>query len=163
MGKKKRRKGADTNTIVQNKKARHDFFIEDRFEAGLALEGWEVKSLRDGRAQLREAYVVLKDGEAWLIGAHITPLVSASTHIPTDPTRSRKLLLHRKQIDHLIGAVERRGFTVVPTRMYWHRGRAKLEVGLARGKRRYDKRESIRRREQEREMDRITRRGRPRS
>ena len=155
MGKKKRRKGADTDTIVQNKKARHDFFIEDRFEAGLVLEGWEVKSLRDGRAQLREAYVVLKGGEAWLIGAHITPLVSASTHITTDPTRSRKLLLHRKQIDRLIGAVERRGFTVVPTRMYWCRGRAKLEVGLAKGKRKHDKRATEKDRDWQRQKQRI--------
>ena len=139
MGKKKRRKGADASNIVQNKKARHDYFIEDNFEAGLALQGWEVKSLREGRAQLREAYVVLKDGEAWLIGAHITALVSASTHVTTDATRSRKLLLHREQIDRLIGAVERRGFTVVPTRMYWRRGRAKLEIGLAKGKQQHGK------------------------
>ena len=155
MGKKKRRKGADANTIVQNKKARHDFFIEDRFEAWCALKGWEVKSLRDGRAQLREAYVVLKDGEAWLIGAHITPLISASSHVTTDPTRSRKLLLHRKQIDSLIGAVERRGFTVVPTRMYWRRGRAKLEIGLARGKRKHDKRATEKDRDWQRQKQRI--------
>ncbi len=155
MGKKKRRKGADANTIVLNKKARHDFFIEDSIEAGLALEGWEVKSLREGRVQLREAYVVLKDNEAWLIGAHITPLVSASTHVNTDPTRSRKLLLHREQIDRLIGAVERRGFTVVPTRMHWHRGRAKLDIGLARGKRKQDKRATEKERDWQRQKQRI--------
>ncbi len=155
MGKKKRRKGVDANTIVRNKKARHDYFIEDSFEAGLALEGWEVKSLRAGHAQLREAYVVLKDGEAWLIGAHVTALTSASTHVTTDPTRSRKLLLHRKEIDRLIGAVERRGFTVVPTRMYWHRGRAKLEIGIARGKRKQDKRAAEKDRDWQREKQRL--------
>ena len=155
MGKKKRRKGADTNTIVQNKKARHDYFIEDNFEAGLVLQGWEVKSVREGRAQLREAYVVLKNNEAWLIGAHITPLLSASTHVTAEPTRSRKLLLHREQIDRLIGAVERRGFTVVPTRMYWSRGRAKLEIGLAKGKRQQDKRATEKDRDWQRQKQRI--------
>jgi SsrA-binding protein len=155
MAKKKRRKGAPANTIAQNKKARHDYFIEDSFEAGLALEGWEVKSLRDGRAQLREAYVVLKGGEAWLIGAHFTPLVSASTHVNADPVRSRKLLLHRDQIDRLIGAVERRGFTVVPTRLYWKRGRAKLEIGLAKGKRKQDKRATEKDRDWQRQQQRI--------
>ena len=155
MGKKKRRKGADANTIVQNRKARHDYFIEDSFEAGLVLEGWEVKSVREGRAQLREAYVVLKDNEAWLVGAHITPLLSASTHVTAEPTRSRKLLLHRDQIDRLIGAVERRGFTVVPTRMYWRRGRAKLEIGLAKGKRQQDKRATEKDRDWQRQKQRI--------
>jgi SsrA-binding protein len=155
MGKKKRRKGADASTIVQNKKARHDYFIEDSFEAGLVLQGWEVKSVREGRAQLREAYVVLKDHEAWLVGAHITPLLSASTHITAEPTRSRKLLLHREQIDRLIGAVERRGFTVVPTRMYWRRGRAKLEIGLAKGKRQQDKRAAEKERDWQRQKQRI--------
>ena len=155
MGKKKRRKGADANTIVQNKKARHDYFIEDSFEAGLVLQGWEVKSVREGRAQLREAYVVLKDNEAWLVGAHITPLLSASTHVTADPIRSRKLLLHRDQIDRLIGAVERRGFTVVPTRMYWSRGRAKLEIGLAKGKRQQDKRAAEKDRDWQRQKQRI--------
>ena len=155
MGKKKRRKGADANTIVQNKKARHDFFIEDSLEAGLALEGWEVKSLRDGRAQLREAYVVLKDGEAWLVGAHFTPLTSASTHVTTDPVRGRKLLLHRDEIARLLGAVERRGYTLVPTRLYWKRGRAKLEVGLARGKRKHDKRTAEKDRDWQRQQQRI--------
>jgi SsrA-binding protein len=155
MGKKKRRKGADANTIVQNRKARHDYFIEDNFEAGLVLQGWEVKSVRDGRAQLREAYVVLKDREAWLIGAHITPLLSASTHVDAEPTRSRKLLLHREQIDRLIGAVDRRGFTIVPTRMYWRRGRAKLEIGLAKGKRQQDKRATEKDRDWQRQKQRI--------
>jgi SsrA-binding protein len=161
MGKKKRRKGADANTIAQNKKARHDYFIEDTFEAGLVLQGWEVKSVREGRAQLREAYVVLKDNEAWLIGAHITPLLSASTHITAEPTRSRKLLLHREQIDRLIGAVERRGFTVVPTRMYWRRGRAKLEIGLAKGKRQQDKRATEKDRDWQRQKQRILKQHNP--
>ena len=114
-----------------------------------------MKSLRDGRAQLREAYVVLKNAEAWLIGAHFTPLVSASTHVSTDPVRSRKLLLHRDQIDRLIGAVERRGFTIVPTRLYWSRGRAKLEIGLAKGKRQQDKRATEKDRDWQRQKQRI--------
>ena len=155
MATKKRRKGADANTIVLNKKARHDYFIEETLEAGIALEGWEVKSLREGRAQIREAYVVLKDGEAWLVGAHITPLTSASTHVAADPTRSRKLLMHRREIDRLLGAVERRGYTVVPTRMHWRRGRAKLDVGLARGKRQQDKRATEKDRAWQRQKQRI--------
>jgi len=155
MAKKKRRKGSDASTIVLNKKARHDYFIEETLEAGLALEGWEVKSLREGRGQIREAYVVLKDGEAWLVGAHITPLTSASTHVNADPMRSRKLLLHRREIDRLLGAVERRGYTVVPTRMHWHRGRAKLDIGLARGKRQHDKRATEKDRDWQRQKQRI--------
>lgn len=161
MAKKKRRKGADANTIVLNKKARHDYFIEETLEAGLALEGWEVKSLRAGRAQIREAYVVLKDGEAWLIGAHFTPLSSASTHVTADPARSRKLLLHRKEIDRLLGAVERRGFTVVPTRLHWRRGRAKLDIGLARGKRQHDKRADEKDRAWQRQKQRILKERQP--
>ena len=155
MAKKKSRKGADPATIVLSKKARHDYFIEETLEAGLALEGWEVKSLREGRAQIREAYVILKDGEAWLVGAHITPLTSASSHVVADPTRSRKLLLHRREIDRLLGAVERRGFTVVPTRMHWRRGRAKLDVGLARGKRQQDKRATEKDRDWQRQKQRV--------
>ena len=155
MATKKRRKGADANTIVLNKKARHDYFIEETLEAGLALEGWEVKSLRAGRAQIREAYVVLKDGQAWLVGAHITPLTSASSHVAAEPTRTRKLLLHRREIDRLLGAVERRGYTVVPTRMHWRRGRAKLDIGLARGKRQQDKRATEKDRAWQRQKQRI--------
>jgi SsrA-binding protein len=155
MGKKKRSKGADASTIATNKKARYDYFIEDSLEAGLALEGWEVKSLREGRAQIAESYVVIKDNEAWLIGAHITPLPSASTHIHTDPTRSRKLLLHRAEIDRLVGAVERRGYTLVPTRMKWTRGKAKLIVGLAKGKRQHDKRRTEKERDWQREKHRV--------
>jgi SsrA-binding protein len=133
-------KAAATPFIAENRKARHDYFIEDSYEAGLALEGWEVKSLRAGRAQLKEAYVYLKNGEAWLFGAHFSPLTSASTHVHADPTRTRKLLLHRHQLDHLVGAVERRGYTLVPLSLYWKAGRAKLSVGLAKGKKQHDKR-----------------------
>jgi len=141
--------------IAQNRKARHDYFIEDRYEAGLALLGWEVKSLRAGRAQLAEAYVMIENGEALLIGAHISPLTSASTHVQANPTRTRKLLLHRGELDKLIGAVERRGYTIAPLRLYWKHGRAKLEIGLARGKQAHDKRETIKKREAERELDRV--------
>ena len=128
------------STIARNKKARFEYAIEERFEAGLALDGWEVKGLRAGRAQLTESYVLLRDGEAWLFGAYITPLTSASTHVNPDQTRTRKLLLHRKEIDRLTGLVERRGYTLVPLELYWKKGRAKLAVGLAKGKTKYDKR-----------------------
>ncbi|MEE8264621.1 MAG: SsrA-binding protein SmpB [Gammaproteobacteria bacterium] len=151
--KKKEKRG--TSTIALNKKARHDYFIEDRFEAGLALEGWEVKALRAGRVQLRDGYVLLKDGEAWLIGALITPLPSAATHTHPDPRRTRKLLLQRKEIARLIGAVDRKGYTVIPTAMYWKGGRAKLEIGLAKGKKAYDKRAALKEREWERQKERL--------
>ncbi|MGH8130972.1 MAG: SsrA-binding protein SmpB [Steroidobacteraceae bacterium] len=141
--------------IAVNRRARHDYFIEERFEAGVALQGWEVKSLRAGRLQLQEAYVLLKDDEAWLFGAHVAPLPTASTHAPPDPTRSRKLLMHRRQIDSLIGAVERRGRALVPLAMYWKNGRAKLEIGLARGKKEHDKRADTRDREWQREKARV--------
>jgi SsrA-binding protein len=140
---------APARMIAVNKKARHDYFLEERFEAGLALEGWEVKSLRAGRAQLKEGYVGLKNGEVFLFAAHISPLASASTHVRADPRRTRKLLLHREEIRKLIGAVERRGYTLVPLALYWKQGRAKLEVALARGKRKYDKRATLRAREAE--------------
>ncbi len=159
MGKKKRRKGADTNTIVQNKKARHDYFIEERFEAGLALEGWEVKSLRAGKAQLSESYVMLRAGEAWLFGSHIAPMVSASTHVSADPTRTRKLLMHRREIDRLTGLVERRGYTLVPLELYWSKGKAKLAVGLAKGKRQHDKRAAQKDRDWERDKARLLKSG----
>jgi len=141
--------------IAVNRRARHDYFIEERFEAGIALLGWEVKSLRDGRLQLQEAYVLLKDDEAWLFGAHVSPLPTASTHVQPDPTRSRKLLLHRRQIDSLVGAVERKGRTIVPLAMYWKNGRAKLEIGLARGKKEHDKRADTRDRDWQREKARV--------
>jgi len=141
-------------TIAQNRKARHDYAIEQKYEAGLALRGWEVKSLRAGRAQLKEGYVTIERGEAFLVGAHITPLASASTHVHADPTRARKLLLHREELNKLIGAVERRGYTLVPLSLYWKRGRAKIEVALARGKQAHDKRQDIKKRESAREMAR---------
>jgi SsrA-binding protein len=146
---------ARPGTIALNKKARHDYFIDERFEAGLALQGWEVKALRAGRAQLKEGYVLMKDGEAWLFGAHVSPLPSTSTHVIADPTRTRKLLLHRKQIDSLLGATERKGYTLVPLALYWKNGRAKLEIGLARGKKQHDKRADSRDRDWQREKARL--------
>lgn len=140
--------------IAQNRKARHDYFIETRYEAGLVLTGWEVKSLRAGRTQLKEGYVMIERGEAFLVGAHFSPLTSASTHVQPDPTRARKLLLHREEINKLIGAVERRGYTLVPLSLYWKKGRAKLEVGLARGKQQHDKRAALKEREADRERER---------
>lgn len=144
-----------TSTIALNKKARHDFFIEDRYEAGLVLEGWEVKSLRGGHVQLKESYVLIKNGEAWLLGAHISPLATASTHIHPDPTRTRKLLLHAEELHKLIGAVERRGYTLVPLAMYWKRGRAKLDIGLAKGKQKQDKRATLKDRDWQRDKQRL--------
>jgi len=144
-------------TIAQNRKARFEFFIEETFEAGLELQGWEVKSLRAGKAQLTEAYVVLRDNQAWLLGAHITPLLSASTHVETDPTRTRRLLLHRSEIDRLTGLVERRGYTLVPLELYWSNGRAKLAVGLARGKKQHDKRAAEKERDWQIERARVLR------
>ena len=141
--------------IAVNKKARHNYFIEDTFEAGIALEGWEVKSLRDRRAQLTESYVHVRDGEAWLFGAHISPLNTASSHVRTDPTRTRKLLLHRFELDRLIGAVERKGYTLVPLNLHWTHGRAKLDIGLAKGKKQYDKRATQKDRDWQRQKARI--------
>ena len=154
MSKKKARKTPE-NVIAQNRRARHDFFIEDTFEAGLSLLGWEVKSLRDGRAQLAEAYVHLRNGEAWLVGAHFSPLATTSSHIKADPTRSRKLLLHRHELDRLTGAVERKGYALVPLDLHWRKGRAKLKVGLARGKKQHDKRASKKDRDWQRQKERI--------
>lgn len=153
-GKKKKSKTGD-NTIALNKKATHDFFIEQRLEAGLALEGWEVKSLREGRAQLKESYVTIKNGEAYLFGAHFSPLTSASTHIQPDPTRTRKLLLHRRELNILIGQVERQGYTIVPLALYWKRGRVKLEIGYAKGKKLHDKRATEKDRDWKREKERL--------
>lgn len=148
-------KNATTSAIAENRRARHDYFIENTFVAGLVLLGWEVKSLRAGRANLSEAYVVLKGGEVWLIGAHVSALNSASTHVDPDPIRSRKLLLNRAEIRTLIGAVERKGYTLVPLRLFWQKGRAKLAVGLARGKKQHDKRASERERDWQREKQRV--------
>ena len=142
-------------SIVENRKALHDYFIEERYEAGLALAGWEVKAIRAGRAQLKEAYVIVRNGEVYLIGAHITPLTAASTHVSADPTRSRKLLLHAEEIRQLIGKVERAGYTLVPLDLHYSGGRVKLHVGLARGKKQYDKRETEKKKEWQREQQRL--------
>ncbi len=151
-GKKKKE---SSNTIVLNKKARHDYFIEDRFEAGIVLQGWEVKSLRAGKVQIRDNYVHLKGGEAFLLSILITPLPTASTHITPEPNRARKLLLHRREIDRLSGAVERKGYTLVVTAMYWKHGRAKVEIGMAKGKQDHDKRENLKDRDWQRQKQRL--------
>lgn len=138
-------------SIVQNKKAFHDYFIEDRYEAGLVLEGWEVKAIRAGRANLKEAYVTVKDGALYLFGSHISPLASASTHVVPDPTRTRKLLLHSAEISKLIGKVQRAGYTLMPLDLHFKSGRIKLNIGLARGKKQHDKRASEKERDAQRE------------
>ncbi len=145
--------------IAENRKARFDYFIEQRFEAGLALQGWEVKSMRAGRTQLKEAYVYLRGAEAFLIGAHFSPLPTTSSHVPADPVRTRKLLLHRSELNGLIGAVERRGYTLVPLELYWKHGRAKLLIGLAKGKKQHDKRATEKDRDWQRDKARLLRRG----
>jgi SsrA-binding protein len=144
-------------SITENKKAFHDYFIEERFEAGLVLEGWEVKSIRAGRAQLKEAYVIIKNAELWLIGCHISPLTTASTHVNPDPVRTRKLLLHSREIGKLIGKVERAGYALVPLNLHFTKGRIKLEIGLAKGKKQYDKRDTDKQRDWEREKARLMR------
>src|SRR5688500_12351632 len=144
-------------SIVENRKAFHDYFIEERFEAGLALEGWEVKAIRAGRANLKEAYVVVRNQEIVLLGAHISPLATASTHIRPDPTRSRKLLMHRAEINRLIGQVERAGYTLTPIDLHFRDGRIKLSIGLAKGKKQFDKRATIKEREWNREQQRLLR------
>ena len=154
MSKKTAKKPADRRIAV-NRRARHDYFIEDSFEAGLVLEGWEVKSLRAGSAQLTEAYVNVKNGEAWLVGAHFAPLKTVSTHITPNPTRARKLLMHRLELDRLIGKVERKGNTLVPLDLHWSKGRAKLEIGLAKGKKQHDKRAANKDRDWQRQKARI--------
>jgi SsrA-binding protein len=144
-------------SIIQNKKAFHDYFIEERFEAGLVLAGWEVKAIRAGRAQLKEAYVVIKGAELFLIGAHISPLNSASTHIHADPVRTRKLLMHAEEIGKLIGKVERAGYALVPLDLHYTRGRIKLSLGLAKGKKQHDKRATVKDRDWQREQQRLLR------
>lgn len=144
-------------SIADNKKAFHDYFIEERYEAGLVLEGWEVKAIRAGRAQIKEAYVVIKSGEVFLIGAHITPLLSASTHVHPDPVRTRKLLLNAAEISKLIGKVERAGYTLVPLDLHYSKGRVKLAVGLAKGKKQHDKRDAEKDRDWVREKARVMR------
>ncbi|MCG8380826.1 MAG: SsrA-binding protein SmpB [Gammaproteobacteria bacterium] len=158
MGKQKKQSKALSATIALNKKARHDYFIEDKYEAGLALEGWEVKSLREGRVQLTDGYVIIQNNEAYLVGCRVTPLLSASSHIHPAPERARKLLLHRRELDKLTGAVERKGYTLVPLVLYWKRGLVKLEVGLAKGKAQHDKRATEKERDWQREKQRILRR-----
>lgn len=157
MSKKKPK--AKDNTIARNKRAFHDYFIKDHYEAGLCLEGWEVKSMREGRVQLAEAYVNIRKGEAWLQGCHISPLNTASTHITPVNTRNRKLLLHRLELDRLIGAVDRKGYTLVPLALYWVKGRAKLDIGLAEGKKAHDKRATEKDRDWGREKARVLRHG----
>jgi len=150
-------KDGKSGTIALNRRARYDFFIEERYEAGLSLLGWEVKSLRAGRLTLNEGYVVLTHDEAFLVGAHISPLNSASTHVIADPTRNRKLLMKRRELDHLVGAVDRKGYTIVPLAMYWKGGRAKLEIGLGKGKKEHDKRATEKDRDWAREKSRTMR------
>ena len=159
MAKKPKKSKTSSATIALNKKAGHDYFIEERYEAGLVLEGWEVKSLREKRVQIKESYVTIRNGEAYLFGAHITPLATASTHVKPDPTRTRKLLLHRRELSKLIGMVERKGYTLVPTALYWKKGYAKLEIGLAKGKKQHDKRASDKDRDWKREKERLFKKG----
>ncbi len=154
MAKKKKPK-ANSATIARNKKATHDYFIMEDFEAGVALEGWEVKSLREGRVQIKEAYVINQNGELFLFGAHITPLIQASSHVVADPIRNRKLLLHKKEIHHLIGSVDRKGYTMVPLSLYWKRGKVKCKIALGKGRKLHDKRETIKRREWNIEKQRV--------
>ncbi len=144
-------------SIVDNKKAFHDYFVEERYEAGLVLEGWEVKAIRAGRANIKEAYVVLKGAEPFVIGMHVSPLPTASTHVRPDPTRSRKLLLNSVEIRKLIGKVEQRGYTLVPLDLHYAKGRVKLQIGLAKGKKQYDKRDTEKERDWQREQQRLLR------
>jgi SsrA-binding protein len=157
MSQSKTKSGAPERLIAINKRARYEYFIEDTYEAGLMLQGWEVKSLRAGRAQIMEAYVVIKNSEAWLIGAHFTPLKQTCTHVLADATRTRKLLLNRNEIATLMGKVDRAGYTLAPLDLHWHDGRAKLSMGLAKGKKDHDKRDTIKERDWQREQGRIMR------
>ena len=156
MAKSKKAKVLD-NTIVQNKKARHDYFIEDTFEAGVALQGWEVKSLRAKKSQLTDTYVLIKDGEAFLLGCHVTPLESASTHVVTDPTRTKKLLLHRKELARLFSATQQKGYTCVCTKLYWKSHLVKAQIALAKGKQAHDKRATVKEREWNIDKQRLVR------
>ena len=142
-------------SITNNKKAFHDFFVEEKYEAGIVLEGWEVKAIRAGRVQIKEAYVIVKNGEIWLLGMHITPLSEASTHVHPDPVRTRKLLLHEREIAKLIGKVERAGYTLVPVDLHYTRGRVKVEIGLAKGKKLHDKRATEQDKDWKREQGRL--------
>jgi len=158
--KNKKTKGkAGSSTIAQNKRARFDYFIEDNYEAGIVLEGWEVKSLREGKVQLVDSYVYIKNGEAWLSGAHISPLLSASTHIHPNPTRTRKLLLHDYEISKLIAATEQKGYTLVALALYWSKGKVKVDIGTAKGKQTHDKRAVEKDRDWAREKHRVLKNG----
>lgn len=155
MTKNKAKKKAGSSTIALNKKARHEYFIEEKFEVGLELQGWEVKSLRAGKANISDAYVFLKNGEAFLFGATITPLNVASTHVVCDPQRTRKLLMHRRELDRLTGLTEREGYTLVPLAVYWSKAWVKVEIGLVKGKKSHDKRQDLKERDWQREKDRV--------
>ena len=144
-----------TNTIAQNKKARFDYFIEETIEAGVALEGWEVKSLRSGKGQITESYVIMRNGEAWLLGAHIAPLPTASTHGTPDAGRTRKLLMNRRELDRLTGLVERKGYALVALELYWKKGRVKVAIGIAKGKKQHDKRATEKERDWQRDKARL--------
>jgi len=157
--KKSKKTGKPSSTIALNKRAKFDYFIEDRIEAGLSLQGWEVKSLREGKVQLAESYVFIKEGEAFISGMIIAPLPTAASYTLPEPTRIRKLLLHRKEIDRLVGAVDRKGFTLVATAMYWKGSKAKLEIGLAKGKKDYDKRATQKDQDWKREKARVMKHG----
>lgn len=155
MGDMAKQKKKSPNTIAQNKRARFDFQIDETFEAGLVLQGWEVKSIREGKVQIRDSYAFIKDGEAWITGMQITPLLSASTHIHPEPARARKLLLHREEIDKLVGATERKGYTLVPMSLYWKNGRVKLGLGIGKGKKLHDKRATEKDRDWQRQKARV--------
>jgi SsrA-binding protein len=142
------------SSIAQNKKARFDYFIEDRLEAGLALQGWEVKSMRAGKAQLTDSFVIFRDGEAWLLGSHVSPLNTVSTHVVAEPKRTRKLLMNRREIDRLMGLVERKGYTLIALELYWSKNRVKVKVGLAKGKKQHDKRDTEKDRDWQRDKSR---------
>lgn len=159
MAAKKKSKKSKSSTIVLNKRARYDYFIEEKFEAGIVLEGWEVKSLREGQVQLGESYVFVKDNEIWITGCVISALQTVSTHITPNPNRTRKLLLHRREIDKLIGAVERKGYTLIATAMYWKKNMVKLEVGIGKGKKEHDKRAVQKDRDWNRDKSRILKSG----
>ncbi len=157
-GKDKAKSATANKTIALNKRARHEYHLEQRFEAGLVLQGWEVKAIRAGRGNMTDAYAYVKDGEIYLIGAQITPLIQASTHVIPEDRRQRKLLLHRSEIDKLIGAVERDGYTIVPTAMYWSKNKIKIEIALAKGKQTHDKRDAAKDRDWARDKQRLMRR-----
>lgn len=159
MGKAKKNNGNTDNTIALNRKAKHNYHLENRFEAGLVLQGWEVKSIRAGKGQISEAHVIVRRGEIWLVNSIISPLISTSTHIKADDSRSRKLLLHKKEISQLVGAIERKGYTIVPTIMYWKNNRVKVEVALAKGKKDYDKRAAQKDQDWKRDKARLFKRG----